>query len=232
MVLWANGCRSYLEGCFGADPAESSHSITRLEAWVERELAAELTSAEAKRHRLGPGTWTKKQTVEDSWDCEAAASLSWAVGLRRRYPSWDKQSTNLGYDCMDAPAAKDWHSEIALRRKSQIDHQAMSVEARYWRIRSREPGEPADAYRKKLMWRAAELGQVKLAPDGDLALTDGTSVAKLSEFELGALGSILSERLTGLNWLCGRDEDWDMVTADTAVTWLWDQAWPESPGRG
>ena len=232
MVLWANGCRSYLEGCFVADSAESGHRIPKLEAWVERELAAELTSAEAKRHLLGPGTWTKMQTVEDSWDCEAAASLSWAVGLRKRYPSWDKQAFDLGYDCLDAPAAKGWHPDLAFRPKSHIDRQAMSVEAKYWRILSCEPGEPADAYRKKLMRRAAELGQVKLASDGDLALTDGTSVARLSEIELGALGSICSERLTGLNWICGWDEDWDMVTADTAVTWLWDEEWPESPGGG
>jgi len=41
------------------------------------------------------------------------------------------------------------------------------------------------------------------------------------------LGSIQCERLEGLNWLCGQDADWDQITADTIVSWLWDKEWPE-----
>ena len=88
-------------------------------------------------------------------------------------------------------------------------------------------GGATDDYRKKLMRRAATLGQVTLAADGDLALSDGRSLLELSEEEQAQLGSIQFERLEGLNWLRGQEENWDMITADTIVNWLWDKEWPD-----
>jgi hypothetical protein len=43
----------------------------------------------------------------------------------------------------------------------------------------------------------------------------GKPYARLTEDEWQDCRSIASERLHGLNWLCGRSQDWDRVPTDT-----------------
>ena len=232
MVLWANGGRGYLEGMLATDRAPAEDHIAGLKEWVFRELSSELTEQEAARHRLPVGAWTPKQRVDYSWDMEANATVCWALGLVNEFPKWDEEVDELEIELFDFPSASTWRSDLSLRPLAEIEEQAKSVEAKYWRIRTPEPGAVASPYCKKLMGRAAKLGQVKLAVDGDLALSDGRSVASASEDELQHLRSIQTERLAGLNWLCGHDPNWDMITADTIVGWLWDTEWPDEIDPG
>ncbi len=229
MVLFANSICAHFDPLVNSDP-DALTVVRDVKAWVEQELSDELTEAEKKLHGLAPGSWTQKQSIDNSWDYEAAVSLGWAVGVIELYPEWDTVPKRIFDHFLDEfPKAKTWRLDLKLRSLIEIDEQWEKVEAHYWRIR--EPLRPTEdsVYARKLMQRASILGQVKLASDGDLSTSDGRSVATLSETELAPLRGMQRERLEGLNWLCGLEADWDQVTADTIVNWLWDKEWPEEP---
>jgi len=225
MILWANCGRSFLESQIAGseDPHES---LPELQAWVAGPLAGSATQEELARHAQPAGTWSERDTINDSWDREAAVMLAWALGLLDSPPAWDIAADWVpeADDFFDFPVPKEWRTELSLRDADTIEQMAQSYEATYWRLRAID-GEEDPAYAKKLMGRANQLGQVKLASDGDLALSDGRSLLEADPEELGLMRSIVMERLSALNWLCGQDPDWDEISCDTIVSWLWDEHW-------
>lgn len=230
MVLWANAARGSAELNYCEDVALWTPRIEGLRAWVLDKLAAELSRAEIARHRMGPGEWKEQEAINDCWDQEAAVSLGWALGLLDEYPAWD-QPGEMPVDFFEYPAPESWRPDLSLRSPEEIENQAMIVETHYWRIRVPDRKPSGTEYGRKLMGRAAALGHVRLAEDGDLALSDGSSFKGLSEEDLDTLRSVQTERLQGLNWLSGHDEDWDNVTSDTIVSWLWDKETAARPAE-
>lgn len=226
MVFWANGFRAYLEDSGEPDAGETWMTVS---SWVLGPVHWEMTERELAMHRLPFGSWSERQIIDASWNREAAVGLEWALGLRDEMPGWNEpvRLCDATEDFYDAPDPLLWRPELSLRHPRQIEFQAASVEAAYWRIRM---GNEQTEYGLKLMGRASRLGQVSLAADGDLALADGRSVASIGEDELSQARSTASERLQGLNWLCGHDPDWDGVAANTIVGWLWDDNWTEPEG--
>jgi hypothetical protein len=178
------------------------------------------------RHDDELGTYTPQEVLDDWWDLEAGVILQWALGVTPDLPGWDCSAdwAEAMNELFDFPDPNKWRTDLTLRPHDEIEAMAQSYEARYWRVRMLDSPQNID-YSKKLMRRAASLGQVELTPDGDLAMTDGTAITELDADELSYTTSILRERLHALNWLCGQGGDWDDITCDTIVSWLWDENW-------
>lgn len=227
MVLWANFGRSYIENDIAEGRGLGDKPFEQLQAWLLGPLRHDATPGEIARHEMALGEWPPRLIMNDYWDCEAAIVLQWALGLEDQLPAWDRTDewAEATDDFFDFPDPSTWRSELTLRSSDEIEQMARSYEARYWRIRSSERPEQ-EAYGKKLMARAHQLGQVELAPDGDLAFSDGTSIMDAPAESRQAVTSIVIERLQALNWLCGQEASWDDVTCDTIVSWLWDEHWP------
>src|SRR5579871_2078182 len=181
MILWGSSFRAEAERHFTNEAEGVTEAVFELREWLFGELDDEVTQRERDAHMLPAGAWSNKQIIDASWMIEAAVPLGWALGLIRDFPKWDRERTTAGCRFIDFPQPSTWKPELTLRAPRTIELQAMSVEAHYWRIRVFDRSEEAVAYAKKLMGRAARLGQVKLAADGDLALSDGRSIAELAE---------------------------------------------------
>lgn len=113
---------------------------------------------------------------------------------------------------------------LSLRRLEVIEREAQVVETCFWRIRAGLRLTESDCeYVLKLLGRAAQLGYVHLAPDGDLLCSNGKSLGEQTADSFQLLGSMCKERLQALNWMCGQNPEYDEVTSDTIVYWLWDE---------
>ncbi len=222
MMLWANGGRSHLEAMI-AEGNEAHEDLPRLQAWVTNQLSEFATEGERARHARPAGRWSEVEIINDSWDREAASMVAWAVGLVMKAPAWNESMSwpSESDDFYEFPESATWHGELALRDPEAIEQLAQTYEVIHWRLRSVDDL----GYAKKLLKRASQLGQITLAKDEDLALSDGRSIAEVSQDEMGTLVSIVVERHQALNWLCGQDPDWDEISCDTIVSWLWDEHW-------
>jgi Domain of unknown function (DUF4272) len=224
MVLAANGARSHAESHFNDSPVEWTEDIAYLEEYVLAQLSDELTEAERNQHQAKAGTWDERMIVADSWDREATAPLLWALGIQRR-TQWHTDR-EIWDELFDWPDLKTWRPDAKVIPLRDIDDEQRIYETIYWRIRSRENPTKQDLeYSRKLMGRAAKLNYVTLAHDGDLANLDGVSISNWDSDSHHHAISIVMERLHALNWLIGQEPDWDMITRDTVVNWLWDEHW-------
>lgn len=222
MLLCANWLRSGWEMGDGEglpDPEE-------IRAWVER-LAPEATPEDIANHALPVGDWSQQQVINGTWAGQSGGALEWGLGLKDELEPWDESSwwTDEVQDgFQDFPDPQTWRPDLVLRGAEEIEREAMVIETCLWRLRpGREIRPHAVEYVKKLLARAADLGHVTLAPDGDLLCSDGRSLADRSDDEANRIQSLLTEKLQALNWLCGQEENYTDVTANTIVGWLWDQ---------
>jgi hypothetical protein len=224
MVLAANGARVFAENMFLESPEEWTENIAELRAYVNTELVSELTADEKARHDAPAGAWSESDLLQDSWDREATAPLLWALGIQERThwqhdrPIWD--------EIFDWPEMKTWRPEAKLLSLDKIDDEQRMYEAIYWRIRAREGESKSHIdYVRKLMGRSAKLKHITIASDGDLANLEGVSVSSWNESFMNHTTSLVMERMQALNWLIGQESDWDKITLDTVVNWLWDEHW-------
>lgn len=227
MVLWANSARSYAEEVHQENTDLWGERIGDLNKWLFTHLADDLTAREAQLHPAPLGTWAEHDMLQYSWDQEATVPLRWALGLLPQMPNWDERLDG-DFDFASLPQPDAWEPLARLRPRGEVETQAMIVETAYWRLRNHLLHPDQGPYARKLMGRAAKLGHIRLDPTGDLARTDGSSAIQASQAELSSLISPLTERLQGLNWLAGHDSDWDEITCDSIVGWLWDDKWPEA----
>lgn len=227
MMLWANAGRSYLEEEYVATPSEGQDKADALCGWVLSALDDEATVGEKALHQKLLGTWTEREIIDNSWDTQAAPPLYWAFGLLPQVPAWDAALhwDKRTDDFYEFPNPELWRPQLTLRRPDEVEEVAKAHETCYWRIRSQDSWPESQAYVKKLLRRASRLGHVVLGSDGDLKVSDGRSLSELNESEFQIVGSVVVERLSALNWLCGQEESWDDITADTIVSWLWDENW-------
>lgn len=226
MVLWANEGRSFLEQEYADDPSEGEGRARDLRTWLNTSLHESATAPELARHAMPFGSWPQRFVIDDWWDHEAAVAVQWALGLSDSIPCWDVggELHEATQEFFEFPEPSAWYPILTLRDPEEIEQMAQSYEARYWRIRVLDQSED-HTYARKLMGRAQKLGQVDLAPDGDLAMSDGTSILDADADHLALTTSIVIRRLHALNWLCGHDPDWDMIACNTIVGWLWDENW-------
>ncbi|MBS1713347.1 MAG: hypothetical protein JST30_03330 [Armatimonadetes bacterium] len=227
-VLWANTFRSYIESERNSDPKFWDGEVECLRDWLFKHCASELTGRERARHHLGAGSWERRDIIADSWDRQAAVPLLWATRALDPLPAWDFPLgwEEVGIDTSEFPDFTSFCKGPILPIE-ELEEAGRVMETVYWRLRTPIEDSRDGDYRRMLMGRAAALGHVLLANDGDLALSDGRSVATLDDEEVETVWGVAMERLYGLNWLCGQEEDWDLVTADTVVDWLWDENWGE-----
>jgi hypothetical protein len=221
MVLWANSGRAFLELEFADDVEMGEEIAGPLREWVSTVLRAEATEAELARHQLPLGSWDEQTGRNDSWDREGSLVLQWGLGLIPVLTTWDTEmeASEALEDFFDFPNPQSWRPDLKLRAFDELDALGMRYETCLWRSRRSE----ADIYTLKLMSRAHSIGTISLASDGDLALSDGRSFASIDEQEAGHIVSIVQERLEACNWICGHEPNWDLLSPDTVVSWLWDE---------
>jgi hypothetical protein len=228
MVLWANSGRAFLEDEYRDEPESGEEFVEPLRRWVLSKLGGEATEAEQARHALPLGDWITQEVVDDSWDREGGHMLAWALGLTAP-PPWDEMLAwgEFAEEFFGFPEPDAWGNDLRLRSIEEIEELAKGYETRYWRIRCSMDDNPEYVF--KLLGRAAQLGHVELASDGDLLTTGGESLGAVDLGRFEKISSVVLERLKGLNWLCGQEAGWDDIRENTIVGWLWDEHW-EWPG--
>lgn len=203
-------------------------------AWVRETVWPYATARERTRLAKPRGALSEQEQIDCSWTHENLTMLGWALGIEPA-PEIDAELplATLYPEITFGVTPERLIQGRQLRSPEEIEGAACQYESVYWRVRTeriaREERETIyGPYARLLMRRACHLGLLppdRLAPNGELVLL-GRPVPELSEDDLSQLGSIVSERLRTLNWLCGFESDWDYVTGDTAVVFLQGDDWP------
>jgi TPR repeat protein len=209
------------------DPKALAAEARQLNAWLKDE---ELWTAVSGREKLSlkkkPGTWTARELKDWGWRTEAFSIIAWALGLAPRIAPYDKQQGEAAYFKKVAllRPTKTFIARSRLRPEARIRTAREIAEAWLWRARTtmiqKEPKKyppPKGWTYEKIIKAAAQhwrkQGLFK-AIKGDYPAF-GKSYAKLTEDEWQSCRSIATERLYGLNWLCGYAADWDRVPTGT-----------------
>ena len=226
--------RMELSNVRGEEEPGDEELATDIGAWAEL-LQPEIADWERDALSRPFGQWEWPEIVNGLWVQEAAHALAWGLHLVPNLlpvdtrMEWSEESLN---ELMSLPDPASWRTNAILRDPEQCDFAARVVETWYWRLRVLEKDDSQSTweYALKLLSRAAKLGDVTLAADGDLLCTNGVSLKDYEEID--SVKSIAMERLKALNWLCGHERTYSRVTSDTIVSWLWDENWPDGQYSG
>jgi hypothetical protein len=209
------------------DPKALAAEARRINDWLkDEELWSAVSDCEAASLRKKPGTWTAKEMKDWGWRTEALGVLAWALRLRSSVAPYDEQQAEdaiFEKIPLRQPAGK-FIGAVKLRPAGKIGAARDIAENWLWRARTTQvqkepkkyPPPPGWTYEKIIKAAAAHWQKQGLfeAVEGDYPAC-GKPYGKLTEAEWQSCRSIAAERLYGLNWLCGRAEDWDRVPTDT-----------------
>jgi hypothetical protein len=211
--------------------AHSDHlrRIAELCDWLKEEnLWFALSDSERKVMEKAPGQWSKRDQINASWRVEAAGCIAWALQLLVEIPAYD-QSFRPGTIMDGIPqtgeATAEWLNGLIYRAEEEIRDARETAELWVWRSRTTQfqknrdhhAGLPSDEEYQVIIENAAKRGQAEgcfTMFDGDFPAF-GKKFADLSEAEWSSAKSIATERMWGLNWLCGYHHEWDEVPLDT-----------------
>jgi hypothetical protein len=200
-----------------------------LNDWLKAEgLWDSLSIGERSMLGLRFGSWNEQQRKNSGWRVEALAVLLWALRRVENISPYDRESNlealqlRLG---MRQPAAT-FLRDSALRPKEEIAKARDRAESWLWRARTHylqiTPGAPQPPAGLGLTFEQIIAMSAEFAEkDGAFRAIDrdfpvfGKAYAKVTNEEWHQLTSIATERLYGLNWLCGFAEDWDSVPTET-----------------
>jgi hypothetical protein len=228
VCLMVISARGYFEDLLSDCEPESvvaTQDIENLMLWLREErLWPSLSKKETTILELTPGMWSKKDRVNTSWRVEAAGVIAWTLGLVEM-PAYDKQFRSHGImDVLPEPhtSTQEWVCGAALQPEEQILASRDVAELWLWRARTtrlqkdgRKPG--VKGTYEEFIAGAAEAGErdsLFKRHSGDFPAF-GKAYRDLSENEWHTMTSIATERLYGLNWVCGYGSDWDEVSPDT-----------------
>lgn len=198
-----------------------------LNDWLRSEsLWPRLSRAERRWLERPLGGWSEQDCRDVSWREEARAMLAWALGRLEVLPAYD-QEVERGQAARQLPMLASTGEHLrgaALRPEAEIRKARDTAELWLWRARtssiSKDPAQypPPEGftYEKIIAMTVEQAAQEGLfVPiQGDFPAL-GKRYAELTEEELSTLTSIATERLHGLNWLCGYAADWDQVPHGT-----------------
>ena len=206
------------------DTEDAQEFEATLRDWVEGELKPWLAPSELEILLAPRGSLDDDQAVDASWAAESALALGWCLNVVD-LPPYDEQGTlgDIAEGIWPGITIAEYEPTTELRSPDEIEELAMQAELVLWRLRTDEmdKSEATKAYAKKLMARAVDSGNISQLISDDLPLR-GRGLAKASESLRSEVMSISIERLTALNWALGQETEWDDVTTDSAVSWLWD----------
>lgn len=172
------------------------------------------------------GSWTPRELIDATWRAEALGALEWALGLRPSLFPYDEQHDPAALVSelnLSTPHAETL-ARCRLRSEEEISEARSAAELWLWRARTsqlkRNPAKyqppPGVTFEEIISIAAQKAGEDGLfTPIENDFPAFGKPYRALSDEELSTMGSIASERLYGLNWLCGFSADWDKVPTDT-----------------
>jgi hypothetical protein len=205
----------------GADPGLAENMKT----WMKH---AGLWDAASTRERIllekPLGIWSRQEIADGQWREESLMVLLWALRPDMTMPPYDEQAfqSKVMKSVPHPMASQAFISNAKFRDSGDITRARDVAELWRWRARTtqlqREHYKPPEGTNlERIIALAAKKGQ----EDGLFKAIDNDfpalrkSYAKLSLEEWERMRSIATERLYGLNWLCGYAEDWDEVPTET-----------------
>lgn len=209
------------------DPAAATTQVRQINEWLKDDglwLAA--SDKEKEAFNAAPGTWTCRALVQVAWRTEALGVIGWALGLEEEILPYDVQwgGAPLTHSLRILSPVEAFVSSARLGAEGQILQAREIAEAWLWRARTtplqKHPGEapfppslsvPETVAATAAYWQKHGLFK---AVKRDFPAR-GKTYAELAESERRELQSIATERLYGLNWLCRRAENWDLVPTAT-----------------
>lgn len=213
-------------------PDRNSHTALEKAAenineWLKSEGLWELLSHKENAWLTLPtGKWPRQALTDAGWRAEALGTIFWALKLTEEIPPYDKQLDQKSFvNTFELPTpAQPFISTASLRPEPEILSARKTAESWLWRARTtqirKDPAKyppPAGWTYEKIIKMAAEhLEKERLFKriNGDFPAL-GKSYSELTEEQWRELRSIATERLYGLNWLCGYASDWDRVPTNT-----------------
>ena len=198
-----------------------------LNVWLQREGLWESVSAlEKALLELPTGQWDHQTCIDASWRNEAFEVILWALQMRPSIPPYDQQVEfrEIVRELQLLTPPQIFLQRSSLRPHAEIAQARDVSELWLWRARTtflmnqpeQDPLPQGLTYEKVISMSAdqAALDGLFAPIAGDFPAL-GKAYRDLTEDEWCALQSIATERLYGLNWLCGGAGDWDKVRTDT-----------------
>jgi TPR repeat protein len=204
--------------------------VRQINEWLKDEtlwLAA--SDAEKKWLNSPAGSWAGQMLKNVCWRAEALGVIGWSLGLADRIPPYDAQldESSFAYHLKILCPAKPFVSGAKLRDEKEILQAREIAESWLWRARTtqiqKEPGKypppplpPGWTYDKIILQASTYWEKEGLFKgiNGDYP-AHGKAYRELTDGEWHEMRSIATERLYGLNWLCGYAADWDRVPTGT-----------------
>jgi hypothetical protein len=198
----------------------------KMQSWTERTGMGEALSSREQALRDKPfGTWTEQEIIGAGWREEALLVIEWALGIVDYMPPYDQQAD--ASDLIERLLSKPMDETLsgaALRPPEIIIRARNTAELWLWRARTttlqQDPEKyppPASFTYERIIAVTAEHSEkdgLFTTIGGDFPAF-GKPYSQLSDDEWSIMRSIATERLHGLNWLCGYSTDWDEVRTDT-----------------
>jgi hypothetical protein len=197
----------------------------RQEDWMKQVGLWEAASARERALLEKPlGTWKRQDVADGQWREETLALLMWAFQSGTVLPPYDEPAfkTEIMKTVPHPSASLDFIANAKLRDSSEIADARDTAELWLWRARTTQlqrdhTKAPQGMTFQGIVAMTAKAAQAQglfTAIDSNFPAL-GKSYAKLSEPDWQTMRSIATERLYGLNWLCGYAEDWDDVPTST-----------------
>ena len=208
-------------------PTALAAEAKQINDWLkDQEVWTAVSDREAESLRKKPGTWSVRELKDWGWRTEALGVMAWALGLATELAAYDQQQSEPKFFeqvPLLRPTKRFIHT-AKLRLAAEIGESREIAESWLWRARTtliqKEPEKyppPPGWTHEKIVQAAAAHWEAKglfKSVEGDYPAC-GKSYGRLTEDEWQSCRSIATERLYGLNWLCGRAKDWDRVRTDT-----------------
>ena len=196
-----------------------------IEEWLKKDGLWEALSAKEKILFEKPlGTWNKQEIADGQWRAESLVVLLWSLRPGEAMPPYDQlaSSSSIMNAVTPPSGSRKFISGAKLRDVDEIARTRDVAELWLWRARTtriiKEGVRPPKGYTfQKIISMTVE----KATKDGLFQPIEGDfpafhkSYAKLTDEEWETMNSISTERLYGLNWLCGYSDDWDRVPLET-----------------
>jgi uncharacterized protein DUF4272 len=198
-----------------------------LKQWLERErLDSHLTPNEKMWMAKPSGTWKKQEIINGCWRREALMAIEWAIRIIEPLPPQDARipMEDLLEGAWLFKETAQFRRDASLRLAKELSEQRDIAEFWLWRSRtfkmqnlSEEDLQTHKTSKEELraiVEHAAATGENKgifRCINGDFPAL-GKPFRDLTSGEWSRMNSVCTERLYGLNWLCGVDApDWDSV---------------------
>lgn len=208
-------------------PKALAAEAKRINAWLKDEgLWVAVSEREKVSLKKRPGAWSARELKDWGWRMEAFCVLAWALGLVSKIAPYDvQQDTQASFKQVPLlRPVRRFVSRAKLRPEVKVRAAREIAENWLWRARTtmirkqpeKYPPPPGWTYEKIIKAAATHWEKQGLfkAIKGDYPAL-GKSYARLTEDEWQSCLSIATERLYGLNWLCGYASDWDFVPTGT-----------------